>query len=194
MDVEELVPDEIGGICGILSPVIAYVFIFISIMIHPDFSWASKELSYLGAVDTSYNNIFNFGLIISGILAFVFMLAIIQFAESKIGYVGLGGYGGGMICLILVGVFPSGTFLHYPVSILFFSLTLVGLAIFGIDQFIDMEYIFSAFIWSSIGISALLFGILLSTNLDIGLAIPEFIGTIPFIQFNIIYGTRLYLE
>ena len=194
MDIEELVPDEIGGVCGILSPIIAYIIIFISILIHPDFSWASKELSYLGAVDTEYNNIFNVGLIISGILGIVFTLAIIQFAESTVGYVGIGGYGAGMVSLILIGVFPSGTLLHYPVSILFFSLTLVGLAIFGVDQFLDMEYIMSALILSSIGISVVLFGIILSTDLDLGLAIPEFIGTIPFIQFNIVYGTKLYTE
>lgn len=194
MDIEELVPDEIGGLCGILSPIIAYIIIFISILIHPDFSWASKALSYLGAVDTEYNNIFNFGLIISGILGIVFTLAIIQFAESNVGYVGIGGYGAGMMSLILISVFPSGTLLHYPVSILFFSLTLAGLAIFGVDQFLDIEYTMSALIWSSIGISVVLFGIILSTDLDLGLAIPEFIGTIPFIQFNIVYGTKLYAE
>lgn len=194
MDIDDIVSDEIGGICGIASPIVAYVFIFISILVHPEFSWASKELSYLGAVDTSYNNIFNFGLMISSIIGIIFTLAIMQFAESNIGYVGIAGFGAGMACLLLVGIFPSGTAPHYPVSILFFSLTLAGLAIFGVDQFLEMEYLWSAFIWSSIGVSALLAGIIYSTNLDLGLAILEFIGTIPFIQFTIVFGTRLYTE
>ncbi len=194
MYIDDIVPDEIGGICGIASPIAAYVIIFISILVHPDFSWASNELSYLGAVDTSYNNIFNFGLMISSILGILFTLAIIQFADSNIGYVGVGGYGAGMVCLLLIGIFPSGTAPHYPISILFFSLSLVGLTIFGVDQFIEMEYLWSAFIWSSVGLSALLAAIIYTTNLDLGLAILEFIGTIPIIQFSIVFGTRLYTE
>ena len=194
MYLDDIVPDEIGGICGSASPIAAYVIIFISILVHPGFSWANDELSYLGAVDTSYNNIFNFGLIISSILGIIFTLAIIQFADSNIGYVGIGGYGAGMVCLLLIGIFPSGTAPHYPLSIMFFSLTLVGLAIFGVDQFLEMEFLWSAFIWSSIGISALLIGILFWADSNIGLAIPEFVGTIPFIQFSIVFGTRLYTE
>ena len=194
MDIEDIVPDEIGGICGITAPIVAYVFILISILVYPDFSWADNALSDLGAVDTAYNNIFNFGLILAGILGIIFVLAIIQFTESNIGYVGIGGFGAGMVSLILIGIFPSGTSPHFAVSIMFFSFTIAGLAIFGLDQFLDMEYVWSAIIWSSIILSAAAVGILYTTPFDLGAAIPEFLGTIPTIQFSIIYGTRLITE
>ena len=194
MDIDDIISDEIGGICGIAAPVTAYVIIFISILVHPGFSWANNDLSFLGAVDTSYNNIFNFGLMISSILGLIFTLAVVQFADSNLGYVGIGGFGAGLVCLLLLGIFPSGTPPHYALSILFFSLTLVGLIIFSIDQFLEMEYLWSVFILSSIVLSGILAGILYLTNLISGLAIIEFIGTIPIIQFSIVFGTRLYTE
>lgn len=192
MDIEDLVPEEFGGICGMLAPIIVYIFTGISILIHPGFDWSSDALSKLGAVGTSYNNIFNFGLMIGGIAGLIFTFAIFRFVETKGGIVGVSLFGAGVVCLILVGVFPQGNTPHVYVSLLFFILSLAGMIILGVDQLWDFtEAIWGIFILSSV----ILIGIsLFIVYKDIGTAMLEFLSSIPIVLFLLVFGARLYFE
>jgi hypothetical membrane protein len=194
-DVEELIPEEIAGACGLVSPFIAYGFIIIAILIHPWFSWADNALSDLGAVNTTYNSIFNLGLIIAGVLGFIFMMGTIRLADEIIGKIGITIFGAGMVSLILIGVFPSGTSPHYVVSLLFFGLTATGLVMFSIDQLWDLtEPVWGSIVLSSVILSGISVWLVYTIPYDLGAAIPEFIGTIPTMHFAIVFGARLYFE
>ncbi len=196
VDVEELVPETVGGFCGILAPFISYGLITISILINDDFSISKNALSDLGAMDVAYHNIFNFALIITGLLMIVFLFSMLRLAESHVGYIGLGGFMIGSICLILTGVFPLGTspeWLHWVVALLFFAFSFGGMIIFGLDQFLEFEHVWGVFVWSNL-VFALIAASLVSTLSPEGIAIYEIIGTIPMIQFSLVFGTRLFAE
>ncbi|MBS3817061.1 MAG: DUF998 domain-containing protein [Candidatus Thermoplasmatota archaeon] len=193
VDIEELVPERVGGFCGILAPFIAYGLISISILVNPDFSFASSALSELGATDVAYNNIFNFGLIFSGLLFIIFLVGMFRLTESQVGLVGLSGIIVGAICLILVGVFPMGTDPHWLLALLFYSFSIGGMIIFGLDQFLEFEHVWGVLVWSNLAFA--LIAISLVAVLEPGgVAIYEVIGSIPIMQFGIVFGTRLFAE
>ncbi|MFW6040600.1 MAG: DUF998 domain-containing protein [Thermoplasmatota archaeon] len=195
-DIEELIPEEVAGACGMVSPLIAYIFIGASILIHRSwFTWADNALSDLGAVGTPYNQVFNVGLILSGVLGLIFMLGALRIAEEKLGKLGIGIFGAGLVALILIGIFPSGTSPHYIVSILFFGLTAAGLLIFGIDQMWDFnEPVWGILVLTSIILPGIAVYLVYTIPYDLGAAIPEFIGSIPAVQFSLVFGAGLYFE
>ncbi len=195
-DLEDLIPEEITGACGLLAPFIAYMFIAISIIINRSwFNWADYALSHLGEVGTSYNYIFNAGLIIAGILGIIFVFGLLEYVEDITGYYGVVFIGAGMVFLILVGLFPMGRGPHFWVSVLFFITSLSGITAFGVDQIWDLvEPVWGTFILSSVVLSIATVGLVTTIPYEIGAAIPEFIGTIPIMQFTLVFGARMYLE
>ncbi len=196
MDIEDLVPEEIGGICGIAAPIVAYIFIGIAILINRSwFRWANHALSDLGAADASYSNIFNIGLVLAGIIGFLFAMAIFRLIETRVGVAGVSFVTASMILLILVGIFPAGTWPHLYVAVGFYALSIIGIALIGIDQMVDLsEPMWGVFLISSIVFSLATVLLLYRIPYDIGYAIPEFIGSIPIMQLSLVWGTRLYFE
>ncbi len=193
IDIEELVPERIGGYCGILVPFLTYGLITVSVLTHPGFSLSGDALSDLGEIGVANNDIFNIALIVSGILCILFILAMLRKAESNIGKVGLVSVGIGALFLILTGVFPKGTVPHIYLAYLFYSISAVGIALYGIDEFIELEYAWSVFLWSSLAFALISVGLVRTLSPE-GVAIYEIIGSIPIIQFSLIYGTRLLTE
>lgn len=185
---------NISGLCGFLTPFLAFGIIFLSISLHPWFSWADKALSDLGAIQTSYNYVYNIGMVLTGILGCVFALNLPTLMNWRVGDIGVVFFGLGMGALILVGVFPLGTPPHSIVSIGFFSLSTLGMIIIGIDQVISSDWI-----WGSLILSLVILGlstVFLITRIpyELGAAIPETIGAIVYSEFSLIYGIRLRYE
>ncbi len=193
MEIEELVPETIAGYCGLLTPLIGYVLIIISMAMHHDFRLTKSSLSELGKVGVPYNNVFNFALIITGILFLIFVLGMLRRTETRVGDIGISGLCLGAIFLSLTGIFPQGTSPHTFMAILFYSLSVAGLILYGLDKFLEFEPIWSVIIWSSLGFAAIAIG-LISTLSPEGMAIYEIIGTIPLIQFSLVFGTHLLTE
>ncbi|MCX8175700.1 MAG: DUF998 domain-containing protein [Candidatus Bathyarchaeota archaeon] len=157
--------------------VIGWVTIFLSVFLHPWFSLDKNALSDLGALNVSYNYVFNFGLILSSISAFLYGLYLIK-TLNKLGCVG----GTFLILasanLFLVGLYPEGTYPHLLVSVEFFVLILIaGLIIslslltlgFKKHGLLGLTLIFAGIIlaltipWPSVG--ALEVEVLLSTTI-----------------------------
>ena len=183
---------KVAGICGITSPIIAFATIALSISLHPWFRWADNALSDLGAIGVHYNIIFNLGLILAGIFGLVFTLGLPWNIKRKMGLAGVVFFGAGIISLIMIGVFPEGTFLHRSVSIDFYMLGFIGMVTLGIDQLRGRsERVWGWFILSTLilAISAIL--LLTTIPYNFGAAIPETIGAIAFSEFSIGLGGRL---
>lgn len=195
-DIEDIIPEEFAGACGIAAPFIAYIFIGISILINGWFRWADHALSDLGGIEASYNNVFNFGIMVAGMAGLIFAMGIFRYSESAVGGVGTLLFLLGMVSLILVGIFPLGTSPHYYVSVLFFVLCAIGMVLIGLDQIWDLsEPIWGVFILSSVGLTIL--NVLLlyyAIPYELGPAIPEFVGTIPIMLLSLVWGARLLYD
>lgn len=188
IEIEELVPESIGGYCGLLAPLVGYVLIIVSILMHDDFTLAGSALSDLGEV-----GVFNIALILSGILFFIFTLSMLSRVETIVGDIGLAGLAFGSIFLVLTGIFPKGTTPHTAIVILFFSFFVAGLFMFSLEKFLEFEPVWAVLIWSSLVFAGISIG-LVSILDPGGIAIYEIIGTLPLVQFSLVYGTRLLTD
>ncbi len=193
VDIEEMVPEWVGGLCGLLAPFVAYGLIAVAILVNADFSFAGSALSDLGAPEAAHGNIFNFGLIFAGFLFIIFILSMFRLSESEVGLIGLIGLIIGAVCLILVGVFPKGAAPHNLAALLFYSFSIGGMIIFGLDQFLEFEHVWGVFLWSNLGFALIAIG-LVGTLSPEGIAIYQILGSIPIMQLCLVFGSRLMFE
>lgn len=186
------VPSRAAGICGVVSPLVAFGAIGASILLHDWFSWADNALSDLGALGTSYNLVFNLGLIVAGVLGVIFSLGLPKLIDEKVGVSGVIIFGVGMISLTLIGVFPSGTEPHEFVSIAFYALTTLALTIIGVDQLRgSSDRVWGIFVLSIIALALASIALINTIPRNLGAAIPEVIGALVISEFSIIFGIRL---
>jgi hypothetical membrane protein len=136
--------------------------------------------------------VFNLGLIAAGIAGLVFTLGLPRLVSRRVGLAGVAIFGAGMISLIMIGVFPSGTSPHGTVSVAFYALSLVGLVVLGVDQLRERsERAWGAFILSILGLAMAAIGFCNTIPYDLGAAIPEIIGAIAILEFSVVFGARL---
>ena len=115
---------RVSGVCGFLTPVIALVCILAAISYYPEFNWIENALSDLGVIAGPAASFFNYGLIISGLLCFVFSIGVFQYFERiQIGRLGSILLFFASFSLVLIGLFPEDVKpIHYIVSLSFFAL------------------------------------------------------------------------
>jgi hypothetical membrane protein len=122
---------RVAGICGLLVPVVIFTCLGLSLVSSPWFVWTDHALSDLG-VQSSTAALFNNGMIVGGVLAFIFSLGLITVLSRK-----LGGYVlmFSSLALIGVGLFPETVFaLHFFTSAMFFVTLTVALLLLGITM------------------------------------------------------------
>lgn len=119
---------RIGGLAGILGPLIAISMVFYSVSISPWFTWQGNSLSDLGVSSAAIY--FNSGLVIEGVLNLFFAMGIwaaFQWTSAKhvVGLlVGVSGVSLGFVGIFtehsgsLHGDFALGYFILYPVSLM----------------------------------------------------------------------------
>lgn len=131
ISIEKVSKTKLAGLCGIFMPFVFLISILIAMLYSPWFRWTNNALSDLGAEGVSAL-FFNYGLMFSGFLAFIFSIGIIKILSIKIG-----GYSLAIssLALIGVGIFPITIFnLHYIASAIFFISMTIGLLIIGITM------------------------------------------------------------
>lgn len=128
---------KILGIVGLLSLVVAYSSIALSISVSPWFSWVENALSDLGARQPS-SVIFNLGLMLSAILALFFAIGLRRLHRGALGAIGVTLYALSTISLFMIGFFPeTAGMIHYHVSVTFFVLVALTLMTFGVYNLIS---------------------------------------------------------
>lgn len=186
-----MISRKTSGLCGILGPILALLFIFLSIHLHSWFSWPDNALSDLGALETSHNWIFNLGLVLSGTAGSIFSLGLLRSLDRKVGVGGAIVFGVGMFFLILIGIFPSGTSPHVSVSTAFYSLCAIGMLIVGVDQLrVKSDRIWGVFTLSVVFLAIGSLILIRTIPCELGAAIPEVIGAIAISEFSISHGAR----
>jgi len=122
---------RIAGICGIFIPVVIFTCLGLCIVSSPWFTWTQYALSDLG-IQQNTAAVFNYGLILGGILALIFSLGLIQILSNKIGVCLLAL---SSLALIGIGLFPETIFvLHFLTSASFFVLLTIALLIIGLTS------------------------------------------------------------
>jgi hypothetical membrane protein len=185
---------KMGGSAGILAPIFAFAFILTSIASFPDFSWTSNALSDLGVVPGLTASLFNFGLLVSGILAFNFAIfgLFTYFGKIWIGKIGSMVFAAATLALIAISVFNehfSPT--HYLVSVAFFTLAPIALFILTLGFWLCRQSGLAAFT-VAVGVAAALPWVLLFTfNYVPNVAIPEFVSGVAVSVWVIVLGKKM---
>lgn len=200
---KRLISPKIGGLCGVLGPIIGLTFVGASIYFAPWFSWTDNYLSDLaGDVGErpiwsalgKESLIFNVGLIIAGILGIVFAANIreIPMLDTPLGRLGTLLFFLDMVALCAVGIFPKTTgFPHAVASVSFFFLVPLSLLFIGTEVRRWHEKILGWFV-TLLGVIALCLAPLFFIPQPWGSnAIAEMFPTILISAFAIVFGTRL---
>ena len=120
---------------GIAALIVAWGAIVIAIIINPWWNIMEGNLSQLGSSKVIHSYIYNWGLILSGILFAIFANSLIDSTKSRLGAFSAGIYFIASVHLMLVAIFASSDphgfasgefFLLTSVSIFFFGLVLVS--------------------------------------------------------------------
>ena len=177
---------RIGGLCGICVPIVVFTAIGIALNHSPWFEWTQHALSDLGIEGIS-SVFFNSGMILAGILTFIFSLGLLKMLSQKTGAYLL------LFCsiaLIGVGLFPETIFtVHFIVSTMFFILLALSFLIIGItlkkegfERAMGMLAIFFTFL----AISSIMF----LFHWD-GIAISESFSCFPAFIWFMIFGIKM---
>ena len=134
---------KIYGLCGLFSPIVGFISIAFAIYYSDWFSWTENWLSDLGGIQGETpiwaargisSIIFNGGLIITGIMGFVFANAIrkLRLLNTRLGRIGTSLLILDMFSLCAIGIFPETTgYFHTFVSVMFFFLGAISLLVIG---------------------------------------------------------------
>ena len=177
---------RIAGICGMLSPIVIFTFLGLSISQAPWFQWTQHALSNLGIKGVSAI-FFNSGFILGGILTFIFSLGLIKMLSKKIGAYVLSM---SSLALIGIGLFPVIIYIpHYISSAAFFMLLTLSLLVIGLtikqDRF-ECYMGVLAILFALIAIGSTVFLLIFD-----GIAIPESLSCFPAFIWCMIYGVKM---
>lgn len=169
---------KISGISGVLTPFVAFTFILLAIAFYPQFSWQNNALSDLGVVLGVTSILFNTGLVLTGVLAFIFALGLfLYFKENVVGRIGTVFLALATLFLIAIGVFNENfSPTHYVVSVAFFSLLGVSLIANTVAFAYKRQVKLAHFTLILALIAAEIWLLYFTIRFVSGVAIPEFIS------------------
>ena len=183
---------RIAGLCGIASPLVGLTVLLVAISRSPWFSWTENHISVLG-VEGSATALFNWGLILTGVLSLIFALGLGRSLPS--------GRSGRLatVCLILgsmaiaaMGVFPRTIDLPHnlaPIAFLVFialALLLIGVTALATSRTVP-------------GLLSLAAGLLIVIIQPVpwpwsGGAIPQLLACLPWSLWTIVFGVGLLVR
>lgn len=158
---------------GLFSICSIAITLILSISQNAWFNWTQNALSDLGSSRATNPWIFNYGLMITGVLGITYFSKLRKLKlniHSKIGLIVLII---NFFLSILIGIFPSGNTLHYPISITFFIILPIATTTFGIGRLkINKKKGFTILLATLIGLLAAIIALILFK----GVAVAETIG------------------
>jgi hypothetical membrane protein len=187
-----------SGLIGIIAPIFGLLAVVASTSLWEDFSWSQNALSDIGVSPvSSAAYVFNYSLILVGILNFIFTLGFVKaYAKNALSYLGgiilIGGGGS----LSLVGVFTKeyGD-LHSYVSFGYFVLFPIAMILVGIAfRRMNMQTRgYASILAGIIALFVILSAIILRWHklLNLGFAVPEILEAIVIAAWIIWMGTTL---
>lgn len=196
MTAEERIWLKVSGVCGILTPIIAFTCILLAIASWPSFSWTDNALSDLGVQEGNTSVLFNFGLIISGVLALVFAFGLFISIREKAGArMGAFIFTLTALTLIAIGIFPETAkpmhffasvafFLFYPISVFFYIVTFFQMGKVKMCLFTLIAGIAATAAWV----------VHLAVRFGSGVAIPETIAALSASAWSMAMGCNMLMQ
>lgn len=184
---------RISGICGVLTPIVAFTCIFLAIASWPAFNWTDNALSDLGVQEGITPVLFNNGLIISGILALVFSSGLpVLVKEKTLAKIGTVILVLADLALIAIGIFPeTARPMHFYASVAFFMFYPTSM-FFYVAAFIQMSKAKTAVFTFLIGIAASAAWIIQwAIGFGSGVAIPETIAALSASMWSLVMGFKM---
>jgi hypothetical membrane protein len=183
---------RLAGFSGLFAPGIMLVALWQAISRAPWFSWQDNYLSDLGVAEGS-ELIFNAGLIVGGMLFLLLISGLRAYLPARPAISrALAVLGASAVALACVGIFDEdfGS-LHYIVSVLFFSLSAIGLMMLGRTEY-KMVSKRRGSLTFAMGL-----GVALAWALPWpgeGGALPEMAGAVCIMAVALVYGATLVLS
>lgn len=180
---------KISGVCGIASQLVGVTFVLVVISGSPWFSWTENDLSILG-VEGSATAVFNWGLILTGLLSLVFAIGLWKsLIRSLTGYFGMVSLILGSISIFAVGVFPRTINLpHDSASIAFFVLITTALVLVGVAAIVSSQVRWGVL---SLAAGALMLVFMLVPWPWSGGAIEQLLSCLPWALWTVAFGIWL---
>lgn len=105
---------------GLIAMIFAWIVILTSIQLNPWFVYTKNAFSDLGGPDANMPWVYNYGLIITGLLVILYSIYLVLDSDNKIETVGAAFVLIAGVFLMLIGIFPAGTEPHVFISLWFF--------------------------------------------------------------------------
>jgi hypothetical membrane protein len=123
---------------GAAGAVLALGCVLLATAVSPAFSWRANALSNLGAATPAATPatrlLFNGGLAVGGLLVAPLSYALAREAGNPLDKLASVAFLLTAVALALIGLFPQGTALHFPVAVGFYLLVSVSLWLHGIGR------------------------------------------------------------
>jgi len=185
---------RIPAVCGILTPVVAFICIFLAIDSAPEFSWVENALSDLGVVSGVTSVLFNNGLIVSGLLGFVFAVGVFMFlGEDFVSRVGALVLVLAMVALTAIGVFPENVRpVHYLVSVAFFVFLPISMLILTGAFWLKRQVRMAVFTLVEAFAAAAPWVLLFAVRYVSGVAVPEAVSGLVAAVWAVVVSYKLF--
>ncbi len=179
-----------AGLCGVITPIIIITLIALAISRSPWFSWTENALSDLGA-QGSTTALFNFSLIIGGILTGIFAVGLRKTLRNRaLSHAGTLILILAAVALCAIGVFPeTAGKIHFYVSVAFFVL-------FPLSAFFIGASMLRVSSERKLGLFTVLVGIVATVVWAFpwrSVAIPEIVAGLAVSVWAVVFGARLLL-
>lgn len=169
--------DRVALWSGIAGSLVGFTATLLATLLSPSFSWTANALSDLGAPGAANPWLFNGGLIAAGLIALPFAWTLYSAASHAIERLGAVAFAATVVDLSLIGAFPEGTDLHFPLAVGYFTLLTFALWIHGSGTVLAGDARRGlVFIW--LGIGHVLAWVLWTWVGTDGVAIPELVGSV----------------
>jgi hypothetical membrane protein len=186
---------KISGVCGILTPVVAFTFISLAIVYSPQFSWTGNALSDLGVQEGVTAILFNSGLIIGGILALVFVSGLFVLQKIILGRIGVFIFVLAALALMAVGIFPENVGpTHYYSSVALFLLLLVSMLVICATFLLTAKVKMGLFTFMAAVVVSLAWIVQWTIGFGSNVAIPETLSALSASMWSIVLGFKMLRE
>jgi hypothetical membrane protein len=177
-----------------LAPVIAFTCILYAIASYSQFSWFNNALSDLGVVEGVTAVFFNLGLIVGGVLAFVFGVGLFRFLHSKVfGVVGTFLFILDALALTSIGIFPeSAKPMHYYASVAFFGLFPISMLLVCAELFSSSRVKMGLFTLGVAIFAAIVWIVQFTARPFEGVAIPEALSALAASAWTVLLGFEMF--
>lgn len=184
---------QLSTFAGVLAVVVSVGSILTAVLFAPWFSWQTNTLSDLGVADAPERHLFNYGLLLTGLLGLLFLPALRQTLQTLAHKLAVAPIVASLVGVAGVGLFPSGHPLHFPMALSAYLGFIAGVVLYGVGDYLagsrrrgvatvgsGVAHFGSWVVWAFFLVDTLP-----------GLAVPEFVGALLFDGWVLFTATRL---